>query len=508
MEYKIDSSGEKNMIKKLSIVIVFAVIIGVFLIFFNNITYIYKSNLNKISNKFIDSFCEEFDSLKETTNPFYSTTNIKYNDQMDLEIYINKNIGNEYDILKLNDKVEIYEKDGIYYLNIPEIKDTIQLNKEPIIESMDFINNIQSKDIKKIYKKISKSIINQLNSSDFYKVKYTYLNEKGKERTDYKYVLELNETRIKKILINAFNDILDEEKFLQKTDIVLQDITNDEKISFEEILEDIIKALKDYEVNENITYELSTINGGLFNLNIKEFKFICLDENIVVSEMNGIVEKDNINITSSNNITKGNCNITINTKKTDQGITINYIDSEGNTYDLIYNEVKQNNNNKNSFSYKQNGIEITTDISTLSEKEDKGILSFIDREETTDEDEEEKNDIEGIITINILEQQYKYEITSKLNKEDKKEDVYLNKIVKINNLTDEQLQLVGIYFELTGEQIRSIVGPIDVVNPDIPTFPGNIAIPSEPTEPSINPTTPDEPTVPVEPVKPPTNLAI
>ena len=508
MEYKIDSSGEKNLIKKLVILITFAIVIGAFLIFFNNITYIYKSNLTKMSNKLIDVFCEEFDSLKENTKPFYSTTNIKYNDQMDLEIYINKNSGNEYDILELNDKVEIYQKEGIYYLNIPEIKDTIQLNKEASPEVEDLINNIQTKDIKKIYKKISKSIINQLNGSDFYKVKYTYMNEKGKERTGYKYVLEINEARIKKILINALNDILHEEKFLQKTDIVLQDITNDEKISFKEILEDIIEVLKDYEVNENITYELSTINGGLFNLNIKEFKLLCLDENTVISETNGIIIKDNIEITSSNNITKENSNITLNTKKEDKGITINYIDSEGNTYDLTYNETKQNNKFKNSFSYKQNGIEINSDILTLSEKQNKGILSFINKDEEIEEDEEDKNDIEGIITINILDKQYKYEITSNINKEDKKEEIDLNKIVKINNLTDEQLQLVGIYFELTAEQIRSVVGPIDVVNPDIPTFPGNIAIPSEPTEPSINPTTPDEPTVPVEPVKPPTNLAI
>lgn len=500
MEYKIDASVEKNLIKKISIIIVFVIIIGAFIFFFNNTTYIYKSNLNKISNNFINSFCEELDLIKQYTKTSYYNTNIKYNDQTDLKIYINKNSGNEYDIFKINDNVEIYEKEGIYYLNIPEIQNTIQLNKEPSQEIVDLINNIQTKDIKKIYKKISKSIINQLNESDFYKVKYTYLNEKGKERQAYKYVIEISENRAKKILLNALKDILDEEKFLKKTDMVLKDITNNEKITSKKLLEDMIENITNYEVNENIIYEVTTTNSGLFNLNIDTFKVLCLDSNTVISETNGTVEKGNINITSYNNITKEKCNIIITKDDINRNISINYIDSENKTYNLSYNKSKYNKYNKNTLNYKDSQIEIDSEVTILDKNANNKILSFTNNKE----DLEEKNDIEGTISIKIKEKQYKYEITSKIYEEDKKEEVILNKIININNLTDEKLQLVGIYFELTAEQLRNIVGPIDFVVPTEPTdpsMPGNIAIPAEPTDPT-------EPTQQVEPVKPPTNLAI
>ncbi len=510
MEYNIDASGEKRLIKKISLAIVIVILIGLILIFFNNITFIYKTNINKLSNNFIDSFCDEIDSIKQYTKTSYSDTKIKYNDATELNIYMNRNEGNQYNILKINDKVEIYEKEGLYYLNIPEIQNTIRLNKDESIDLVDILNNIQTKDIKKIYKKFSKSIVSQLNGSDFYKVRYSYTNERGREVKAYKYVFEINQQRAKNILINALNDILKEEKFLLKTDMVLKDITNNEDISSKEILENIIENIKKYEVNENIKYEIATTNSGLFSLNIDTFEITCLDKNIIISEIKGDIEKNNINITMNNNINNENGTINIKTDKDNSSIIMKYTDKENNVYDFEYKKEDGSSKDKNILTFKYKDIEINSDITLLKESKSGGIMSIINKEEAVEENQEQ-NDIEGKFEIKIGEKQYKYEITSVITKEDKKEEVILDDILKINNLTNEQLGLIGGYFELTAEEIREIVGETDPTAPIIPSTPGqtgtpggNLAIPPTQTE---TPNT-EESIQPSEPVKPQTNLAI
>lgn len=311
-------------IKKIISIILFIVSVGLIISGFyilNSNKYVFKTVLSKSLNMVVEEMYKSnaiMDELSDS-NKFKIMTNTKLNlaneemfvlngninlSQNDLYFDLNSKIMGE-DFIKVEslmntEKIYFKLKDAIdkfYYLPLDSMLEDINA------EDYSSIRDLTKDDIKVLTRHLEKSILQDLEDNDFEKNSET-LTLDGKTYKTNQLSLNLSEKELRQIIINLFNNIIDDNKaiqVLQKFDssITANDIkdalSSFEKESSDDNDNDLLNiSFYISGISDVLRVELLTLNSGVDSVAVDNVKLtVDMYKNNSNNNVTNIVMKEN-----------------------------------------------------------------------------------------------------------------------------------------------------------------------------------------------------------------------
>lgn len=428
-------------IKKMLSIILFVISVGLIVTGFyilNSSKYIFKTVLSKSLDTVIETIYKSNVILDDFNNSdkFMINTDTKFK-MMEQEMFIltgNISVDKDNFYTSLNSKIKgeefikveslinqekLYFKfkdaiDKFYYYDFGEIIEILE------VENYSSINELTKNDIKVLVEILEKSILQNLKNSDFEKNSEA-LTFDGKTYKTNQISLNLSEKELRQIIVNLFNNIINDNKAIQILQKVDNSITaNDIKEAlsyFEEEtidssdndiinisfyisgLSGIVKAELLTFDNTKITFDLykNNANKNVTNMSIKESNVEVI--NIKLIEEDDI--KTTFNITTFNMMTQDIKKMSINGdySVTDESIVANVkLDYDNQTIgNLTYSILQVAKNKEYKIELKVGALVNMVDFSSVNTiilNEDIAIVNTNDAEnieEITEEDFEKIN---------------------------------------------------------------------------------------------------------------------
>lgn len=372
-------------VKKIISIILFIVSVGLIISGFyilNSNKYIFKTILSKTLDMAVEEMYKSNEIMDELSdsNKYKIITNTKLNldneemfllngninlSQNDLYFDLNSKIMGE-DFIKVEslmntEKIYFKLKDAIdkfYYLPLDSMLEDINA------EDYSSISDLTKDDIKVLTKHLEKSILQNLEDNDFEKNSET-LTLDGKTYKTNQLSLNLSQKEIRQIVINLFNNIINDNEAIQ----VLQ------KFDSSITANDIKDMLSSFEKESSNANDKDILNVSFYISGISNV--VRLELLILNNEIDSIAS-DNIRVTFD--IYKNNSNNNVNkiVMKSDNeelfNIKLTKMDDNKTKVEIIINDGTDNCTLKGEYS--ETNIAINFNVDILYNNEKIGTLSY------------------------------------------------------------------------------------------------------------------------------------
>lgn len=295
MEQGIDRPITKYIVI-IIVLIIIAGLVGGGIFLYNNPKYMIFRVIDNINIK-VDNYISKEIVSKNNADEAYTTQSTidlklgQLQQSQTLKLNTNINKDNEYNIYELKGQDEssimnVYEKEGIYYLDLPNYDKFVRLNDEATTSTnIDLIKRSNS-----VYKKIYAEIKKHLGEEDFYKIS---INEDKKDKVQVGIIL--TEKRFNEIVINTMEVLKNDETFINDC-VEINKMVNQnnngevDNTYVKEQMETLVKQLKEKQTNDLSSIKISFVMSGLLREKIESIEISSQQENTIVWKLDAKID--------------------------------------------------------------------------------------------------------------------------------------------------------------------------------------------------------------------------